>query len=283
MDRIVVLGGSGFVGQEVVAELGGPATALRARESYIGLDARDFNDLRVKLGLWTPEVVVNCVGLADVDRAEIEPGEADSLNRGVVENLVRLQTDMAFRLVHISTDYVFDGVQGGYTEQDAPRPINEYGRSKLRGEEAALRSQDSLVIRISSPYGAGFGARKPQFFRYVMESLRSGKSVRALTDQRVTATYLPDLARAIVTLIERSARGLVHVGSEEPLTRFEFAQKIAGVVNANPGLVHSGLRSDMTQWKAPRPGDTSLDVSRSKTLGVSYTPVEVALTRLCAA
>jgi dTDP-4-dehydrorhamnose reductase len=280
MQRALVLGGSGFVGRELSEYFHCPGTSLTPREGLLTVDATRVDDLRAKIGSLSPELLVNCVGLADVDRAEREPGLADSLNRLVVENLARIQPPMGFRLVHISTDYVFDGSKGDYRETDPVHPINEYGRSKLRGEEAAQPLADALTVRISSPYGRGFGARKPQFFRYAMDNLRSGKPVKALTDQRVTATFLPDLARAIETLTQRSASGIVHVGSAEPLTRFEFAQKVAKVVGADPALVAPGLRSDMTQWTASRPNDTSLNVERSKGLGVEYTSVEGALREL---
>lgn len=275
--RTLVLGGSGFVGRELTDRFGWPGTSSTPRDGFETVDATRLDSLQSVLGRERPEVVVNCVGLADVDRAEREPAFADSLNHLVVENIVRVQRSVPFRLVHISTDYVFDGAGGQYRESDPVHPINEYGRSKLAGERAALRSDSALVLRISSPFGKGFGARKPQFFRYVADTLGAGKAVKALTDQRVTATYLPDLARAIPTLLERDVRGVVHVGSEEPLTRFEFALRVARQVGADTKLVTPGLRAEMTQWVAPRPLDTTLDVELSRANGVRYTSVPDAL------
>ena len=164
MDGMVVLGGSGFVGRELTEYFGCAATTVNGRDGLINVDATRVEDLRTKLGPLAPTILVNCVGLADVDLAEREPGLADSLNRGIVENLVRVQSEIGFRLVHISTDYVFDGSRGGYRETDEVGPINEYGRSKLRGEEAALQSAGSLVIRISSPFGRGQGPGSLSFF-----------------------------------------------------------------------------------------------------------------------
>lgn len=280
MDRVLVLGGSGFVGRELCDHFGGPAVSRSPREGYISVDATDFEDLRAVVTPIHPEVLINCVGLADVDRAQRDPTLAELLNHRVVENLIRVQPEIGFRLVHISTDYVFDGEKGDYRETDAVRPINEYGRSKLKGEQAALRSETAMVVRISSPYGRGFGARKSQFFRYVTDTLRAGRPVKALTDQRVTATFLPDLASGVETMIRQSVSGVVHLGSVEPLTRFEFAQKVARVVGADPALVVRGSRSEMTQWAAPRPNDTSLNVDRSRALGVTYSSVETALRTL---
>jgi dTDP-4-dehydrorhamnose reductase len=226
------------------------------------------------------EVVVNCVGLADVDRAEREPALADALNRGVVQHLVTAQEELGFRLVHISTDYVFDGRTGGYREVDPVGPVNEYGRSKLNGETLLAGRKRTLVLRISSPFGPGAGARKTQFFRYVSDALRAGQPVQALTDQRVTATYLPDLGRAIERLLKESVEGLVHIASQDPRTRFEFAREVARTIDADPALVRPAVRSQMVQWVAVRPADTSLDVGRSLDAGVRYTPIGEALSTL---
>lgn len=280
VDRLLILGGSGFVGRELTNRFRCRATSTLGGDGFLAADATRPEQLRALLERERPRVLVNCVGLADVDRAEREPELAESLNHRVVEGLVRFQGEFPFRLVHISTDYVFDGGRGNYTEDDATRPVNEYGRSKRRGEEAAGRSPDALVVRISSPFGRGFGARKTQFFRYVTEQLRRGSPVKALTDQRVTATYLEDLASAIEALLARDVRGIVHVGSEEALSRHEFALKVAQVVGADPALVEPARMAEMTQWVAARPADTTLSVARSRSAGVHYTPVTAALREL---
>lgn len=101
--------------------------------------------------------------------------------------------------------------------------------------------------------------------------------MRALTDQRVTATYLPDLVRAVRTLTERNVTGVVHVGSQDPLTRFEFAQLVAKVTDTDCALVQPATRAEMTQWVARRPADTTLNVEFSRRYGVTYARVEDAL------
>lgn len=282
MGGTVVLGGSGLVGSSIARRLGALATSHTPREGFEPVDATRPDELRAFLTARAPSTVVNCVGLADVDRAEREPAAADALNRGVVEHLARLQDDLGYRLVHISSDYVFDGRTGAYREEDPASPINEYGRSKHRGETVLTGRDRCLVLRISSPYGRTPVGRKPQFFQYAAESLAAGRPVRALTDQRVTATYLPDLARAVEHLVERDGSGLLHIGSAEPMTRYEFARAIAETVHADPALVEPATRSEMTQWVAPRPADTSLEVSRSVAAGVVYTRVRDACRSLCA-
>lgn len=276
----VVLGASGFVGSALRSSLGGVGLALHPRPDVTALDLTSPAEVLSALSALRPSRVVNCVGLADVDAAERDPATAGRLNGATVENLAEVRRRLGFRLVHISTDYVFDGTRGLYREEDPPAPLNEYGRSKLRGERALAGEDNCLVVRISSPFGPGFGARKPQFFRFVQEALRAGRPVRALTDQRVTATYLPDLAAAVAAAERSELTGLLHVGSREPRTRFEFAREVAAAIGASAELVTPSLRGEMTQWTAPRPADTSLDVERSVRLGVRYTSVAEALREL---
>ncbi len=278
MAGTVVLGASGLVGGSLLKPLAATGTSLHPREGLAAVDATDEGALRRGLAELRPQVVVNCVGLADVDRAEREPDLADQLNRLVVENLTRVRSELGFRLVHISTDYVFDGARGHYSEDDPTGPVNEYGRSKLRGEQ--VLPTDALVLRISSPFGETARSSKVQFYRYVSDSLRAGRSVRALTDQRVTATYLPDLAEAISKLLELRRAGVYHVGGPVSYSRYEFARTVAELLGAEAGLVVPATRREMTQWSAPRPADTSLDVRRSTADGVQYTPLREALSRL---
>lgn len=273
----LIVGASGFVGRELREYFGCFGTSTSGSEGLIRLDATRLDSLSRAVKEIKPNILINCAGLADVDRAERDPELANTLNHTVVENLTTLQLEFGFRFVHISTDYVFSGEQGKYRESDLPAPVNEYGKSKLHGEAAAARSRDALILRISSPFGRGFGARKLQFFRFVTESLRTGKQVRALTDQTVTATFLPDLAHAIDTLVSNDARGIVHIGSKDPMSRYEFAKKVAQVIHADPDLVLPSSVSNMSQWVAARPLDTSLDVGLSEDLGVRYTPVEDAI------
>ena len=156
MERTLILGGSGFVGRELMEQFGRAGTSFSREDGYVRLDATRYDDLRATLHRLQPEVLVNCVGLADVDRAEREPAAAEALNATVVRNLIRARPEVGFRLVHISTDYVFDGRQGDYRESDPTGPVNEYGRSKLRGEAAAASGPETLILSFSSPIVRGY-------------------------------------------------------------------------------------------------------------------------------
>ncbi len=277
MPTTLVIGGTGFVGRELVQALHAGSASRSGSNGSLTADATDPADLARLLDREQPDLVVNCVGLADVDKAEKDEELATRLNVGVVENLAAAQRRLGFRLVHISTDYVFDGTRGNYREDDPTNPINVYGRTKVAGERAAEGVPGALILRISSPYGVGYGARKVQFFRYIVDSLRAGKRPRALTDQRLTPTFLPDLGQAVQQLRSAKASGLFHIGAARPVTRYEFATEIARVAGLDPGLVEAATSHEMTAWAARRPLDTSLNVEKSLAAGVRYTPVPEAL------
>lgn len=268
------------MGRELVQALGCQSASLSGMEGSFQCDATDAMSLAALFDHTKPEVVVNCVGLADVDKAEKDVELAERLNAGVVRNLATEQARRRFRLVHISTDYVFDGRRGNYLEGDPTNPVNAYGRTKLEGERVATTVPDALILRISSPFGIGFGARKVQFFRYVVDSLRAGRTVRALTDQRITPTYLPDLAAAVDRLTTQSESGIFHVGGTQPVTRLEFATEIARAAGLDERLIEPTTSGAMTTWVARRPLDTSLNVDRSRQAGVRYTPIPAALRAL---
>ena len=278
--KLLVLGGSGFVGGTIVSYFNCPGTSFRQREGFLQCDARHIESLGRVVEKIEPGVVINCVGLANVDTAEKEPELARELNVGPVANLVHLQQQMNFTLVHISTDYVFSGELGMRRETDSTGPVNVYGRTKLDGEKEALLGQRSIILRISTPFGRGTGPAKKQFFEYVIGKLSEGEVVKAVEDQIVTSTYLPDLASAIDMLLNRDAEGIFHITSLDAVSRYEFAKKVATLKGLDAGLIEPVKMKDISGWLARRPRDTSLDVSLSRKYGVQYTPLGEALRNL---
>jgi dTDP-4-dehydrorhamnose reductase len=276
----LVFGGSGFVGSELVSHFHCPGTSFSGREGFVRCDAADRKGVERILDNLRPRFVINSVGLADVDMAETNPGLAARLNEETVKNIVALKKDFRFKFLHISTDYVFDGVKGNYVETDRTNPINVYGITKLAGEQSALEDSDSIIIRISTPFGTGQGSTKKQFFRFVYERLKEGREVNAVSDQFVTSTYLPDLANAAESLFEKDASGIFHVGGPDRLSRYEFACQVAQTACFDSDLVKPVLSGDMRQWKARRPRDTSLSAEKSIAFGIKYTRTADALKEL---
>lgn len=208
-----------------------------------------------------PDVVINCAAFTRVDECERQVELAMSVNGdgpGIVAAAAR---EVGARVVHISTDYVFDGSKAGpYVEDDAPGPeaaLSVYGRSKLAGERAVQAvGGEWLIVRTSWV----FGPAGPNFVATILERARTHPELRVVNDQRGRPTYAPDLAGAIVALVERAASGVVHVANGGVCTWFDLARQAVTLAGL-PAQVRP-CTSDEFPRPARRPANSVLDTTR---------------------
>ena len=224
--KVLVTGAHGMLGYEVVTacQLRGHevvATDIAFEEDF--LDITDPDSIRVALRSVRPEWVINCAAYTNVDACEDHEEEAGTLNARAPALLALLCREHSMRLMHVSTDYVFDGSKGSpYTEHDNPNPINVYGRSKLEGEIAIVRQMDDhLIIRTQWL----FGLHGKNFISTIIEKAQERQSLRIVDDQWGSPTYARDLAKAMVLLLEVDARGVYHVCNRGRTTWYNFARK----------------------------------------------------------
>ncbi|CAA0079792.1 dTDP-4-dehydrorhamnose reductase [BD1-7 clade bacterium] len=173
-------------------------------------------------------VIVNCAAYTAVDKAEEEPEEADAINHIAVGFLAETAKSRGIKLIHISTDYVFDGESANpYVESDIPNPINEYGKSKLAGEQVirAIAPPDSIIVRTSWVYSS-FGNN---FVKTMLRLGRERDEIRVVSDQYGSPTNARDLAKVICDLLDRSIQNspeVLHFSNSEACSWFEFASYI---------------------------------------------------------
>jgi dTDP-4-dehydrorhamnose reductase len=213
-----------------------------------------------------PTVVINCAATADVDRCEREPEWAERVNVLGPRLLARASNTGGAAMVHVSTDYVFDGRKDGlYTQQDEPHPLSVYGKTKLGGESAAREESDRVfIIRTSwifGPGGKNFGSR-------VLEHARSGAGLKGVTDQTSIPTYAPDLAGRMEAIITTGAPGLYHVTNSNPGTWYEFARLVLDQAGLGHVEIKPVTRADLGQ-PAQRPRNSSMRCLLSERLGLS--------------
>ncbi len=258
LSRPLVTGSDGLLGRAVAERLGAadPETIAASRAF---LDLEDFWRLRAEMERLGPGVVVNCAAYSDVDGCERDPDRAYRENRDIAVHLARACRAMGIPLVHISTDYVFDGRQAEpYREEDAPNPLSLYGESKLEGEREALREHpDTLIIRTSFLFGPG----RPGFLDRVLEAASSGGTVRAVIDWVNAPTHTRDLAEAIEALVDRGARGVVHFANQPAVSKLEFAREVLRLAQARQDAAVPVRRADLG-LPAVRPERTALDCTR---------------------
>ncbi|OLC09874.1 MAG: hypothetical protein AUH39_03415 [Chloroflexi bacterium 13_1_40CM_67_9] len=235
--RWLLLGASGLVGTQLQGALRERNVVMTSNRSHVpGTVTLDLTDGAATARLireTRPDIVVVAAANAFVEECEREPAATRAINVDPVRRLAEAAPDAL--LVVFSTEYVFDGKAGPYAENDAVAPINEYGRQKVDLEAIARERAAHLLCRVSGVYG--WSAARMSFVCQLVDRLRAGRRFRVPSDQVITPTPGPDLARTIVELVDRGARGTFHVAGPEILQRPEFARRAAETFRLDASLL----------------------------------------------
>lgn len=286
---ILLTGATGYVGRRLAAGLSGTWRVFRASRTAAGDGALDLNlsdpdSIRRAFDAASPQAVIHAGGEADPDACEKDPERAKRVNVDSVKTLALLCGASGARLLHFSSDLVFDGERGWYSEADAPNPRGVYARGKLESEEAALaRAPGAVVLRISTAYGRPMGGR-PSFVDAMHAKLSAGEPVTAFTDQWRASTAADQLPEVIAKLLaDPGLAGVFHCGGAERASRFETASTFARVMGFDERLIRPGRASDV-KFVSPRPRDSSLDSSRlAAAIGVAPLTYEAGFKALLGA
>ncbi len=243
------------------------------------VNVRDKNELKQSIMSVMPSTIINLAAMTNVDRCETERQLAWDLNVTLVENLSRISRVLDAKMVHVSTDYVFDGTKGPYTETSVPNPINYYGKSKLAGENTCVAgNSNTLIIRTNVIYGPP--RERPDFVRWVLDALDSATPIRVVDDQIGNPTYVDDLAEVIMRLGMSRRTGIYHVGGTDFLSRFDFALKIAEFFKLDPGVIRRVTTAELAQT-AKRPLKLGLISLKAETdLRMKMRGIESGLTSI---
>lgn len=288
--NVLVVGSNGLLGQKVVDLLlrtpslhtiaasvePAPVSALPSG-SYRQVDITSRKDVRNLIADCRPAVIVNTAAMTNVDACEHERERAWKVNVGGVENLIDASRKGGTRILHVSTDYIFDGKSGPYAEEDRPEPLNYYGKTKLASENALRTSGIPFFIaRTMVLYGYSPGAR-PNFALWLIDSLEKGHPVRVVDDQTGNPTLADDLAYALVAAIELDRTGFYHVAGREILSRYEFALTLARVFGFDRDLITPVKTASLSQ-PAQRPLKSGLITLRAEVeLGIHPATAEEGL------
>jgi dTDP-4-dehydrorhamnose reductase len=209
-------------------------------------------------------VLVNAAAYTNVERAEEEPELALLVNERGAVNLARAAHEAELGFVHISTDFVFDGLKdGAYNEVDAPHPLSVYGRTKLAGEHSvAAENPAALVVRTAWV----FGSNGVNFPSKIIEAAQTHPELKVVTDEVGSPTYTLDLAAGIVGLVDAGATGLFHLAGSGSCSRFELAAEVVRLAGLSTPIVP--VTSDAFPTKAQRPMNSVLDCGKAAELGV---------------
>ena len=264
-----MIGGSGLLGQHLVEEAkarGLPVQATYAGAAIPGGVRMELADLEATIRTLVrlrPKVVLLAAAMTDVDGCESHPEQAAVINAEAPGEIAKACASMSARLVHFSTDYVFDGsTQAAYREGDLAEPRSAYGRTKLAGERNVLNAIPSaLLLRTSANFGWNRQRRKTNAVTWILEKLWRNEPVQLFTDQWVTPSYVPDVARFAFDLLDRDADGTFHVGSKDCQNRLEMGQAVCKAFQLPETLLKPIQLSDL-HLKAPRPRRSCLATAR---------------------
>lgn len=281
--RVLVVGAGGLLGSNVVVK------GLRRDEDVVGtyhhlepdydcdcrrLDVRDGQRIDRLIADVSPDVLVNCAAMTDVDNCEENPQEARAVNGEAPRQLADRCADIGARLIHVSTDYVFDGETASpYVERAEPNPVQAYGGSKLAGEQAVRESGvDAVILRLSFVYGIHRATDELVGFpAWVRDRILKGEPTTLFVDQRATPSRAGQVASVVYELLDREVTGTYHVASRSCISPYHFGRRIHDRLSGPPDILESGSIDEMDR-PAARPAYTCLDVGRIETILGSNQP-----------
>ena len=229
------------------------------------LDITVKEDIAAVIASFNPDIIINCAAYTDVDGSEKDKDLAHKVNVSGLQNLIQLSEKETF-FIQISSDYVFDGNNGPYTEDDHTFPVNYYGKTKLEAENM-LRGMRRrfLIFRPNVLYGEDIFS-KGNFFAWVYKSLLNGKSISVVTDQISNPVYVQNFVNAIFKCIIMNCEGIYHFGSDDYISRYEFARNIAQIFNFELSLVEpietKILAQKVKSYIAKRPINSGLKTEK---------------------
>jgi len=238
----------------------------------IKLNAVNIEEVEKYLISVKPETVINCVGIGDIDFLEKNPTIAYKINSDSAKNIAKICNKLGIYMIHISTDSVFDGQTGMYKENDKVNPLNIYTKSKALAENYVQDNAKNSVIVRTNFYG--FDKKNKWFFNWIINSLSLGKKITGFTDLIFNPLEISNLSNLLIELTTIKHEGILHLSSNDFLSKYDFIMKVASVFNFDKNLIIKGNSS----FPVKRPKNTTLDNSISKRiLKTPITPLDLCL------
>ena len=256
--KVLFAGGKGLLATNII-----PLFKSRFDVASFDIDEWDIADRKAGEAVVArerPDALVNCAAVTDVDGCEDKRELAEKVNSRGAAIIADICSEHGIKLVHISTDYVFDGTKGlPYTEEDTPNPVSFYGKTKLWGEEQVLaKAPSSLIIRSQWLYGEG----GRHFISKVIEIARERGSIEVVDDQRGSPTYAKDIAEPLSILIEKGESGIYHICNDGSCTWYELAQEVFLALGMD--IQVTAVSSQALNRKAARPAYSVFDTKKAR-------------------
>ncbi len=275
--NILIIGANGFTGRRILDD-------FVAREIYnvtgsslhddilpgkdyrfIRTDIRNEAEVQALFKEVCPDVVINTSALSVPDFCETHHDEARATNVMAVEHLAHACERNGSRFIHLSTDFVFDGrSERLYTEEDLPNPVNYYGVTKYEGEQRVMEfCSNYAIVRVVVVYGKALPGQHGNIVQLVANRLRNGETIRVVSDQWRTPTFVGDISKGVEQLIHHPHNGIFHMCGSDCVSIADIAYRVADILGLDRSLIQPVTTEEM-QEATPRPRFSGLDISKAK-------------------
>jgi len=270
MTRILLTGASGLLGLNLALAVDGKKNQVYGVANTIPMRWVDFKSIQAELtedGVldrlldeYTPEVIIHCAAIANVDDCEAKPELAKKINAELPGQIARAAADRKIKMVQISTDAVFDGQQGNYAETDQPNPLSVYARTKWEGEQAVLEANSNALVARVNFYGWSVTGKR-SLAEWFVNNLSEGQQVKGFTDILFCPMMVLDLVDTMMESVEKDLCGLYHMVGPETMSKYDFGRAIANKFGFDPELVQAASVLD-GGLKAARSPNLTLNTSK---------------------
>jgi len=284
MKSILIIGSNGLLGQTLTNRLMHSSFNLFAlargynrnkrfkSNQYFDVDISDKESLLYVINKIKPNYIINAAAITNVDYCETHQNECDAVNFEAVKTMITGARQNNSHIIHISTDFVFDGKKGNYKETDIACPLNYYGKSKLKSERLFENNNiPYTILRTILVFGYQPNLKQKNILLWLLAKLQNKEKLTMVDDQIRTRTYVKDLAEACILSIKKNAVGIYHISGIDLLNMFELANIVANVFNLNPKLI-SAIPTSRLKQVAVRPKITGFNIAKAKK-DLAYKPL----------
>ncbi len=274
--KIFITGSNGLLGQKLIDRItqqtshqliatskGTNRHPLKEGYVYESLDITNQEKLAVSIAKHNPDVIIHTAAMTNVDQCETDREACISLNVDAVAHLIEIAEKNKIHIVHLSTDFIFDGMAGPYREEDEPNPLSFYGQSKWQAEELLMKSKCSFaILRTIIVYGVAAEMSRSNIVLWAKSALEKGEEIKVVNDQYRMPTLAEDLAAACLSAAEKKAQGVYHVSGKDFMSVLGMVERIADFFALDKSRIQTISSSSLNQ-AAKRPPRTGFVLDKA--------------------
>lgn len=275
--KVLITGSNGFIGQKMITQILADGNfdliALSRGNNrypnsedflYVDGDVCNPEQMNELISEYRPHFIIHTVAMANVEACEANIEASEKINVEAVKTLVSLAGKYDSHLIHLSTDFVFDGEEGPYAETDTPRPLNQYGKSKLEAEKIVQASTIKwAIIRTILVYGLPDDKDRSNLILWVKNSLEAGNKIKVVTDHYRMPTLVEDLTQVVLRMLYNQTKGIYHISGSEGYSIYDIAMEVAKFWNLNPFLIQP-VDSSTIESAVRRPSYTGFVLDKAR-------------------